>query len=173
MCGQIGLSFIIPYAYERPIQLPHIGPSDEIIIMDRDMPIHEARLRAALKARNKWLVLADSDAIYPLDFTTKVKTLIKSGKYPLGFRVKRLGGFGILGNPEPSIIVRRDFFLHMARYFRPIPIVREDYAPLLAPYLPLVGDITYYHPLGRTERLVVSSGSPIMCGIILTLLSMI
>lgn len=143
------ITVIIPYKAGQPIYNPPKG--DETLWIDEGLGIGEARIEGARRARYDWLIMADADGDYPADYVDRVRKTIISGRYPLGFRTTRRGGFTRVG-VESGIVVRKDVLLERTEGF--VPDHRKDimYIPHIFDDLPLVEDIRYVHGLTKDEK---------------------
>jgi len=155
------ISFIIPWREGLPWNEPKgLGPGDELIVVREARgagEVWKARVKGAHMARNPWLIHGDSDAQYPLDHVEKVRRVIKSGKYEVGFRTRRVGGFGPAGNVEASLVVRRDYFLEKTAGFKPAPLAVD--IGVLFKNLPVEETITYRHGFTGSEKMgIIAAG---------------
>jgi len=146
----VNVSVVVPWVPWKPFNPIYVEPGDEVIVADSGLPIFEARKKGIEQARHEWVVCADSDAVYPEDYIPKVKQAILSGRYPYGFRTKRMGGYGSSFNVEASIVARKDLLLEVCSDFEKRN-ERDDFGRELR-WLPMVEDITYYHPLTTGEK---------------------
>ena len=146
----MNVSVVVPWVPSKPFNPICVEPGDELIVVDSSLPIFEARWKGIEQARHEWIVCADSDAVYPKDYIPKVKRAILSGRYPYGFRTKRIGGFGHNFNVEASIVARKDLLLEVCKNFRKLNY-RDDFGRELK-WLPVVEDITYYHGFTTGEK---------------------
>ena len=159
------LSFIVPYSGRGPLNPPKPMPGDEVLIVDSGLSIWQARLLGALRARNEWLVFCDADAYYPSDYALKIREAIASGRYPLGFLARRVGGLAPLnpkGNTEARLVVRKDVFFERVKLFRPAG-PKSDFGGLFKD-LPVAEEVVMYHGLTHGERAVVFAASPMALG---------
>lgn len=145
----VRISAILPYLPGLP-RNPIPPGYDELLEDDRPGNIGLKRIAMAKKARYSWLVFLDADAVYPKDYFYRIKRVITICEEVglKGFRTRRYGGFGVLGNVEASLVVRKDEFLKRVEEYNPeyldVGYLFED--------LPVIDYVGYYHGLTKGER---------------------
>jgi len=113
------VSIIMPYRYGEELNPLSICANDELIIVFGEKTIGHARIRGARESSYDWLVIVDSDAIYPDNYIPQVKYYIREcgDKYPVMCSIRK-GGFGMISPAnEHGLIVRKDVFLERVETF--------------------------------------------------------
>ena len=155
------VSLIIPYASGKPFNPIYICENDEAIVVEGGDSIGHARIEGARAASNEWLLMMDSDAVYPEDYVLIAKEFIREygDKYPV-MSAKRKGGFDELFTKfyESGLIVRRDVFLERTKYYpRGLLWVgrRTDVWGYFTDNVKI--DLEYYHDFTTNEKKLVSA----------------
>jgi len=159
----VAVTVVIPHKEGDPLNLPVIGPEDELLVIE-GLGAGEARIRGATDARNEWIITCDADGVYPNDYVEKAKEIIESGKYPYGFKALRLGGFAPSVGQEAGMVVPRELFLQRTRGF--VPNGRWDVGHLLRD-IPVEPSLTYYHDLTFGESTLTAIAVPAAVGVAL------
>lgn len=158
----LNVSIVIPHKEGDPLNIPIHDPGDEVLVVE-GLGAGEARIRGASEAVNDWVITVDADGTYPPDYVGKAKSIIVSGRYPGGFKARRLGGLASGAGQEAGIVVPKSLFLEQTANF--VPDGRWDVGYLFRG-LPIVPELTYYHGLTFGERTIAATGGLAAAGIL-------
>ena len=155
------VSVIIPYREGKVFNPVYVCVNDEVLVVEGGESIGHARIEGARHAANEWLLMMDSDAVYPKDYVPLVKSYIRryGSEYPV-MSARRRGGFGNTFTKyyESGLIVRKDVFLSRTECY-PFGLVwrgrRTDVWGYFEDAVPI--DVTYYHDFTTDEKKLLAS----------------